>query len=79
MTHERSVWAELKVQVEFDYQPAEAAERGPEAQYPGCPECFEITGIYIGTVEITNQLTEDEREQIYQALVDKVNLERGVL
>lgn len=79
MTHERSVWAELKVQVEFDYQPAEAAESGPEAQYPGCPECFEITGIYIGTVEITGQLTEKEREQIYQALVDKVNLERRFL
>jgi hypothetical protein len=79
MTHERSVWAELKVQVEFDYQPAEAAERGPEAQYPGCPECFEIIGIYVGEAEITGQLSEKERAAILEALVDKMDLERRFL
>ena len=79
MTHERSVWTELRVQVEFDYQPAEPAERGPEAQYPGCAECFEITGIFVGEVEITNQLNEKEQAAILEALVDKMDLERKYL
>ena len=79
MTHERSVWTELRVQVEFDYQPAEPAERGPEAQYPGCQECFEITGIFVGEVEITGQLSEQEQAAILEALVDKMDLERRFL
>jgi hypothetical protein len=31
----------IEFDVEFDYQPFEPPERGPEAQYPGCDECIE--------------------------------------
>ena len=31
----------VEFDVEYDYQPFEPAERGPEAQYPGSPEYIE--------------------------------------
>jgi len=79
MTHERTVWIELPVQVEFNYQPFEPPERGPEAQYPGCPEAIEIEGCFIGRAEITGQLSEKEQAAILEALVDKMDLERKYL
>lgn len=63
-TYERTVWVELPVIVEFQYQPYEPPERGPEAQYPGCPEAIEIEGIYIGEANITSQLTDEVDEWV---------------
>jgi hypothetical protein len=75
-THERTVWISLPVQVEFTYQPAERPERGPEAQYPGCPEAIEIDGLYIGEANITAQLTDEARGEIEAAVWDKMQQER---
>lgn len=34
--------------IKYDYQPYEAPERGPEAQYPGCDESIEVTSVTVG-------------------------------
>ena len=31
----------VNLDIEYDYQPYEKAETGPEAQYPGCAEAIE--------------------------------------
>lgn len=76
MTHSRTVWIELPVIVEFNYQPHEPPERGPEAQYPGCPEAIEIEGLYIGEANITAQLTDETCGEIEAAVWDVLNNER---
>jgi hypothetical protein len=76
MTYERTVWIELPVQVEFNYQPFEPPERGPEAQYPGCPEAIEIEGCFIGRAEITAEINDEIAGQIEKAVWDTINLER---
>ena len=75
-THERTVWIEVPVRVEFSYQPAEPAERGPEARYPGCAEAIEIEGVYVGRAEITAELTDEACGEIEQALWDQIKRER---
>ena len=58
----------IEFDVEFDYQPFEPAERGPEAQYPGCSEAIE------GINEIKHKDTcfmeffEDELDEIETAI-----------
>lgn len=37
--------------VEYYYQPYEAPERGPEAQYPGCGESVALEGIWHNDVD----------------------------
>lgn len=76
MTHSRTVWIELPVIVEFNYQPYEPPERGPEAQYPGCPEAIEIEGCFIGRAEITAELSDDACGEIEQAVWDAIDRER---
>jgi hypothetical protein len=75
-THERTVWIELPVQVEFNYQPFEPPERGPEAQYPGCPEAIEIEGLYVGRAKITAELTDEAIGEIETELWGVLNRER---
>ena len=60
----------IEFDVEFDYQPEEPAERGPEAQYPGCAESID------GIVSFTHQGT-DFLELIYnlnEAEIDELIL-----
>ena len=76
-THERTVWVSLPVQVEFTYQPAERPERGPDAQYPGCPEAIEIEGLYVGRAEITAELTDEACGEIETAVWDVLREERA--
>ena len=76
MTHDRTVWITLPVQVEFSYQPREAPERGPEARYPGCAEALEIEGVFIGRAEITAELTDEAIGEIETALWEVINEER---
>lgn len=42
--------------IKYDYQPYEAADTGPEAQYPGCPEEIDITSVSVGGVCIDEWL-----------------------
>ena len=60
------------LRIEFDYQPFERAERGPEAQYPGCGESAEITEIHIGEVDVT-ELLEDQWEEIEVLILDEMH------
>ena len=76
-THERTVWISLPVQVEFTYQPKEAADTGPEARYPGCAEAVEIDGLFIGRAEITAEIGDDLAAEIETALWDVINEERN--
>lgn len=75
-THERTVWIELPVQVEFTYNAAEPAETGPEAQYPGCPATIDVEAIWIGEANITAQLTDEACGEIEQAVWDAIDRER---
>lgn len=45
--------------IKFDYQPYEAPERGPEAQYPGCPEEIDITDVLVGGVSVMDWFFSD--------------------
>ena len=48
--------------IKYDYQPYEAPERGPEAQYPGCPEEITVTDVLVGGVSVSDWL---EHEDMY--------------
>ncbi len=76
MTYDRTVWITLPVQVEFNHQPAEPPERGPEAQYPGCAEAIEIEGCYIGRAEITAELTDEAMGEIEAEVWEVIKRER---
>lgn len=55
---------DLELDVEFDYQPYEPPERGPEAQYPGCQESFDITAVWVNgrnIIEICDLREVEER------------------
>jgi len=49
--------------IKYDYQPYEAPERGPEAQYPGCPEEITVTDVLVGGVSVSDWL--DAGEIVY--------------
>jgi hypothetical protein len=51
--------------IKFDYQPYEAADTGPEAQYPGCDEGFEITQVTVGEVDVTEWMTGGDMEDYF--------------
>lgn len=46
--------------IKFDYQPYEAAETGPEAQYPGCSEELEVTDVLVGGISVWDWFDGDE-------------------
>lgn len=46
--------------IKYDYQPYEAAERGPEAQYPGCSEELEVTDVLVGDISVWDWFDCDE-------------------
>jgi hypothetical protein len=77
VTNDRTVWITLPVQVEFNYQPAEPADTGPEAMYPGCAESVEIEGLYIGRAEITAEIGDDLAAEIETELWNVINEERN--
>lgn len=59
----------LTVTVGFDYSPAEPAETGPEAQYPGCPEEYDIFLVQLNGLDIINRLSDDELNELGTQLV----------
>ena len=46
--------------IKFDYQPYEAADTGPEAQYPGCSEELEVTDVLVGDISVWDWFDGDE-------------------
>ena len=62
----------IEFDVEFDYQPAEKAERGPEAQYPGCPETAEITEILFMGVDFY-EVMEDYFYEIADIILEQMH------
>ena len=54
---------DLELDVEFDYQPYEPPERGPEAQYPGCAEAFDITAVWVNGHNIIDICNLDRVEE----------------
>ena len=59
--------------VDFDYQPYEPADTGPEAQYPGCPESITIEHVTLNGMEITSLLTEDQLDELERDVWDEIN------
>jgi hypothetical protein len=68
-TNSINVWRELPLEVEYAYQPYEPPERGPEARDPGAREAVEIEHVWIGRVEITAELNDDELSEIADAVL----------
>lgn len=69
MTVEQTIFKELPLSVEFDFQPYEPPETGPEARYPGCAASVEIDRVWFGKVDVTDQLTDDELQAIADELL----------
>ena len=56
--------------IEYDYQPYESPERGPEAQYPGCAEQAEIYEIkHQGTCFL--EILEDDFEELENLILEQ--------
>lgn len=61
--------------IKFDYQPYEAPERGPEAQYPGCEEEIEITDIVVEGVSLISWV--NDYKEMMEFLEDKIRSYRS--
>lgn len=59
----------VDLDIHYFYQPYEPPERGPEAQYPGCSERYEIEEIYIAGMDAF-ELLEDQLDEIEKKLID---------
>ena len=66
------ILAAIEVDVDFFYQPKEQPDRGPEAQYPGCPEGIDIVSVRVGDQDITRRLTDDDMASIEDAIWETV-------
>jgi hypothetical protein len=54
----------IQLLVDFDYQPAERADTGPEACYPGCPEAVEIDAVTMNGHNITSLLSDRQLAEL---------------
>jgi len=59
--------------VDFDFQPYEAPERGPEAAYPGCPEAVTIEHVTLNGHDVTSLLSEAQLNELEAAVWDEIN------
>lgn len=59
--------------VDFDYQPAEPPERGPEARYPGCPESISIEHVTLDGHNITSLLSDDQLKELEEQIWETIN------
>ena len=66
------VLAAIEVDVDFFYQPKEAADTGPEAQYPGCAEGIDIVSVRIGDHDITLRLTDEDMAAVEEAIWETI-------
>ena len=57
---------ELGITVYYDYQPAE----GQTDDYPGCDAEIQNVFIYFGSKDITNELSDEQRDSITQQCMD---------
>jgi hypothetical protein len=62
----------VEFEVEFDYQPYEPPERGPEAQYPGCAQYVEVYEIKHNGVDF-GEILEDQLEAFEELILEKIH------
>ena len=62
------ILAAIELDVDFFYQPKEAADTGPEARYPGCSESLDIVSVRVGEVDITRRLTDEDLKSVEDAI-----------
>lgn len=60
------------LEIEYDYQPAEKAETGHEAQYPGCGEEVEVCSINHKGTDMF-ELLEGECESIESEILESIH------
>ncbi len=60
----------IQIDVEYDYQPFEPAETGPEAQYPGCPASVDLQSVLVNGIDITTLLSPDMQLEIEQVILN---------
>jgi hypothetical protein len=71
------VLAAIEVEVDFFYQPREAADTGPEAQYPGCAESLDIVSVRVGDQDITRRLTDEDMASVEDAVWQELEALNG--
>lgn len=59
-------WIEIEVTVDGDYQPAEKQTW----DYPGCPASFTNISVFLGDLDITDELTSDQIESIERRMLE---------
>jgi hypothetical protein len=79
MKTEMQIDVVLTVSVEVEHLPAERAETGPEAQYPGAPEQIEIGRVHLNGLDVTNHLTGRETAEIEREVWLQLDSDRDVV
>ena len=62
--------------IQYDYQPYEAPERGPEARYPGCEESVEVVSVSVGGVCIDEWVDCHMQRNFEEAVIEHINRQR---
>lgn len=62
--------------IKYDYQPYEAAETGPEAQYPGCPEEIMVTDVLVGEISVWDWIIDSDVVEFCEDAVGEAILSR---
>lgn len=63
----------LEYIIDFDYQPYEPPERGPEAQYPGCAESVEINDVTLNGHCVTSMLTDAQLQALAELVLEHIH------
>jgi hypothetical protein len=64
----------IEFEIEFDYQPFEPAERGIEAQYPGCPESIEsVHSMKHKDTDFLECIYEGNENEINELILDNIH------
>jgi hypothetical protein len=73
-THTRTInFKGIDFEVEYDYQPYEPAERGPEAQYPGCSESIEqVTSMTHKGTDFIDLIYNESEDEIKTIILESI-------
>ena len=66
---------EFDVAVDYDFQPPEPFDS--DTGYPGCDAAVTVTGVESNAIDITNQLTTAEIDELAQRILEWEMMEEG--
>jgi len=79
-----TIWVDLfdhdiKLDATVLYQPAEAAETGPDAQYPGCEASVDVYQLSIAERDESFKLSTEDVKDIYRSQADSDDEEESII